>query len=71
MFIAAVFIKVLNQTLPVSTISRMKQLSMAQVDNRTICNNEKRTHNNMNESQYKKQKKTRHKNSMYFMISLT
>lgn len=51
MFIAAVFIKILNQTVPVSTISRMKQLSMAQVDNRIICNNKKRTHNNVNKSQ--------------------
>lgn len=34
-----------------STISRMEKLSMANVDDRIILGNKKRTHNNMDESQ--------------------
>lgn len=50
MFRAVSFIKVLNQKLPVSIISRMEKLNMACVGNRIILTNKKRTHDNMDES---------------------
>lgn len=54
-----------------STESRMEKLSMANVANRKVLGNKKRTHNNMDESEtqwYKKKRDTERVHTLWFHL---